>query len=80
VHLAAALDTPTVSLFRVTDAERNGPRGERHVRLQAPLECSPCLRKSCDRDGECSHSITAADVLAALQTLFTAAAAEARQP
>lgn len=81
VHIAAAVDTPTVSLFRVTDAERNGPRGERHVLLQAPLVCSPCLRKSCARDEACSRSITAADVLAALQTLFTAAvAAGARQP
>jgi heptosyltransferase-1 len=82
VHLAAALDTPTVSLFRVTDAERNGPRGERHVRLQAPLECSPCLRKHCDRDGECSRSITAADGLAALRALgiATTAATGQRQP
>ncbi len=80
VHLAAAVGTPTVSLYRVTDSARNGPRGERHVRLQAPLECSPCLRKSCDRDRECSRSITATDVMAALTPLLTAAAAGARQP
>jgi len=79
IHIAAAVGTPTVSLYRVTDGERNGPRGEGHIRLQAPLECSPCLRKHCDRDGECSHSITAADVLAALRTLGLAAAADQGQ-
>jgi heptosyltransferase-1 len=80
VHLAAAVGTPTVSLFRVTDSTRNGPRGEGHIRLQAPLECSPCLRKHCDRDGECSRSISSADVLASLRTLGIAAATATGQP
>jgi heptosyltransferase I len=69
VHMAAAVGTPTVSLFRVTDSERNGPRGDRHVRLQAPLECAPCLRKSCERDGECSASILVTAVLSAIDRL-----------
>jgi len=58
IHIAAAVGTPTVSLYRVTDAQRNGPRGEPHVLLQAPLDCSPCLRKSCERDSECGASIS----------------------
>lgn len=70
VHIAAALDTPTVSIFRVTDGSRNGPRGVRHIRLQSPLECSPCLRKSCPRDAECGHSITVDQVLKAARTLL----------
>jgi heptosyltransferase-1 len=57
IHIAAAVGTPTVSLFRVTDATRNGPRGEEHIRLQSPLDCSPCLRKACERDAECGHSL-----------------------
>ncbi|MBE0595782.1 MAG: lipopolysaccharide heptosyltransferase I [Desulfuromonadales bacterium] len=69
VHMAAAVDTPTVSLYRVTDAARNGPRGARHVRLQAPMECSPCLRKSCERDAECGRSI-------AVETVFQACAGQ----
>lgn len=58
IHIAAAVGTPTVSLFRVTDARRNGPRGGVHLCLQTPLDCSPCLRKSCERDRECAASIT----------------------
>ena len=69
VHIAAAVGTPTVSLFRVTDSERNGPRGPRHIRLQVPLACSPCLRKACERNSECAGSIPVAAVLAALATL-----------
>ena len=70
IHIAAAVGTPTVSLYRVTDPHRNGPRGDRHIRLQAPLDCSPCLRKQCERDGECGLSIPAADVLQALQRVL----------
>ncbi|MHB8708497.1 MAG: lipopolysaccharide heptosyltransferase I [Desulfuromonadales bacterium] len=69
IHIAAAVGTPTVSLYRVTDGERNGPCGERHVRLQAPLDCSPCLRKSCERDAECGSSIAVGKVLAAATRL-----------
>jgi heptosyltransferase-1 len=66
IHIAAAVGTPTVSLFRVTDAERNGPRGEEHIRLQAPLDCSPCLRKKCERDAECGASIDVETVFGAV--------------
>jgi lipopolysaccharide heptosyltransferase I len=65
VHIAAAVDTPTVSMYRVTDASRNGPRGEKHICLQVGLDCSPCLKKTCDRDLECGESITVSDVYAA---------------
>jgi heptosyltransferase-1 len=70
VHIAAAVGTPTVSIYRVTDQSRNGPRGDRHIRLQAPLDCSPCLCKQCDRDSECGQSIPAADVLQAIQAVL----------
>jgi heptosyltransferase-1 len=66
IHIAAAVGTPTVSLFRVTDATRNGPRGDEHIRLQAPLDCSPCLRKKCERDAECGASIDVETVFAAV--------------
>jgi heptosyltransferase-1 len=70
IHIAAAVDTPTVSFYRVTDAVRNGPRGERHIRLQSPLECSPCLRKSCSRDRECGLSIPVSKAVDAVMRLL----------
>lgn len=72
VHIAAALDRPTVSIFRVTDAKRNGPRGEKHICLQAPMPCGPCLKKSCPQDAECARSISVADVYGAVGRLLAA--------
>ncbi len=70
IHIAAAVGTSTVSLFRVTDATRNGPRGDQHIRLQSPLDCAPCLRKTCSRDEECGHSISVNQVLTAIRSLL----------
>lgn len=70
IHIAAAVDTPTVSIYRVTDARRNGPRGGRHICLQVPLDCSPCLKKSCENDVDCGQRITCEQVFAAMVTLL----------
>lgn len=69
VHIAAALGTPTVSCYRATDHLRNGPRGGRHILLQSPLPCSPCLRKSCPDNAECGNSIDVHEVLTAARRL-----------
>jgi heptosyltransferase-1 len=68
VHIAAALGTPTVSLYRATDPRRNGPRGGHHVIIQSPLHCRVCLRKECDRDRQCRESITVEAVLKGVET------------
>ena len=70
IHIAAAVGTATVSLFRVTDATRNGPRGDEHICLQSPLDCSPCLRKDCERDAECGKSISVSEVFRAVYVLL----------
>ena len=70
VHIAAAVGTPTVSIYRVTDSRRNGPPGDGHIRLQADMECSPCLRKSCELDHECGQSISVEKVLCAVNSLL----------
>jgi len=66
VHIAAATGTPTVSMYRATDALRNGPEGDRHICLQTPMPCAKCLRKQCEYDAQCSTSIRVADVLDAI--------------
>ncbi len=79
IHIAAAVGTPTVSLFRVTDSRRNGPRGERHILLQSPLDCSPCLRKECERDEACGMSIPVKTVAGAIEGLLASSASGAGQ-
>ena len=63
VHLAAAVGTPTVSLYRSSDGKRSGPRGRGHVIIQSPLHCTGCFRTECDKDAECRASISAKAVL-----------------
>jgi len=58
IHIAAAVDTPTVSIFRVTDPKRNAPRGRVHSYVSASMACAPCLRKKCELDKECGLSIS----------------------
>lgn len=42
MHIAAALNVRTVSIFGSADQRIHRPWGEGHVVLQNPLECSPC--------------------------------------
>ncbi len=72
IHIAAAVGTPTVSLYRATDGSRNAPRGE-HRAVQSPLSCTKCLRRSCDRDDECRRSIEVKAMLQACRELLEAA-------
>lgn len=57
LHLAAAVGTPTVSIYRCTDGLRNGPLGSKHIMLQAPRDCSACWNGTCRWDIECTRSI-----------------------
>lgn len=70
IHIAAAVGTPTVSMYRVTDAFRNGPRGDHHRLLQVPLPCAACLRKQCSQNTECALAITPERVLTAIDDLL----------
>jgi heptosyltransferase I len=58
VHIAAAVGTPTVSLYRASDGKRSGPRGPGHAIVQSPFHCASCFRTECDKDDKCRRSIT----------------------
>lgn len=75
VHMAAAVGTPTVSFYRSSDGRRTAPRGEQHVQIQAPMQCSRCLRAQCDRDLECRESITVEAVFQGVRRLMAPPAA-----
>lgn len=57
LHIAAAVGAKTVSVFRATDGNRNAPYGPGHRFLQAPLPCTACLRKRCEKDALCRETI-----------------------
>ncbi len=70
VHLAAAVGTPTVSYYRPSDGARSGPRGERHVVIQAPVPCTRCFKTTCDIDQQCRESITPDMLMAAVERIL----------
>lgn len=71
VHLAAAVGTATLSYYRSSDGSRSGPRGPRHLVVQAPMACARCFRTRCDRDDECRASITPQALAAGIETLLS---------
>jgi heptosyltransferase-1 len=78
LHVAAAVGAKTVSVFRVTDGNRNAPFGPGHRFLQAPMPCTACLRKRCARDAECRRSIPAEAVATAMGDLIGCSFRETR--
>jgi len=80
LHIAAAVDTPTVSIFGPTDPKLLAPRGKKHRTVVTAVECAPCYTPrtahdagvtSCRRgDLVCMHRIAPADVVAAADSLL----------
>ncbi len=71
VHIAAALGTPTVSMYRSTDSSYSGPVGANHILLQTPFSCVNCQRKQCEKDAECAASITVDVAYSAIMEIGT---------
>jgi len=70
MHVAAAVGIPTVGVFGSTDPVRTGPRGPKVAVLRQPLECSPCLARTC-RFGhyDCLRAISVDAVVTQLAAL-----------
>jgi len=47
MHLAAALGTPTVSIFGPTSPERVAPWGQERFVVRSGLDCAGCYRRKC---------------------------------
>ena len=73
MHIAAAVGTPTVSVFSARDfPERWWPCGHGHIVLRRDAPCSPCFKEVCDRDLVCLMAIEERDVLAAVERQLSA--------
>jgi len=71
LHLATALDIPTLSIFREYPGLLEWlPRGPQHQHLTAPCPCTTAMRESCQhrQTAECLASIAPTSVLALLPT------------
>ena len=66
MHIAAAMNTPTVALFGPTDPSRTGPYGKGHIVVRKEMPCSPCFLKKCDTK-RCMEEITVDEVFEAVK-------------
>jgi len=59
-HIAAAVGTPTVTIYGPSDWEEWAPIGEAHRVIVPDFECVPCYRKGCDGRGwsRCLEELT----------------------
>ncbi len=72
MHLAAALQRPTVALFGPTAPERTGPYGNRSVVLRGSCPRRPCFRRRCLRgDDACKADVSPGAAAAAAAGLIS---------
>ena len=68
MHIACALEVPTVAIFGPTDEAATGPTGSLATVVREKVECSPCLLRECPIDHRCMTRVSAGRVIeAALQ-------------
>jgi len=70
LHLAAAVGTPTVSLFGPTDPQRNGPWHADDVSVSRYGACGCHYERRCRKAEWCLDSIAVPEVTAAIQQRF----------
>ncbi len=74
MHIAAALDIPTVAIFGPTDPLKTGPyrwKTKSHLAVvSSGLQCSPCRKKTC-RSSECMDGISVSRVYSALENVIS---------
>ncbi|MBI4825078.1 MAG: glycosyltransferase family 9 protein [Nitrospirae bacterium] len=63
MHLAAAVETPVIALFAVSDPERSGPYYglDKHIVIRKERTCDPCISKKC-RYQKCMENISVDEV------------------
>ncbi|TKJ41602.1 hypothetical protein CEE37_03285 [candidate division LCP-89 bacterium B3_LCP] len=73
LHLAYAMNVPTISLWGPESPERYGPLGDKHVKVFKDVDCSPCInfknlkQTNCKMDAVCIRQITVKEVFELLQ-------------
>jgi lipopolysaccharide heptosyltransferase II len=70
-HLAAAVGTPTVTLFGPTDPRLTAPRSRGARRIEGRAPCAPCFLPRCPIDHVCMRDITVAGVTDMIQETLT---------
>ena len=70
MHIAGALNIPTIALFGSTNPVTTAPAGNQSVIVRREVSCSPCLKETCPTDFRCMRLISVEDVFKAAQNLM----------
>ncbi|MBU3932375.1 MAG: glycosyltransferase family 9 protein [Proteobacteria bacterium] len=72
-HIAAAVGTPTVTLYGPSDWRYWAPPGERNRVVVPDMECAPCHQKGCEGSGTslCLDTLEVAQVQAVLRDVLS---------
>ncbi len=70
LHLAAAMEVPTVSMMGPTDYDLWHPLGEKNVVIRKNTYCSPCNKAECEKH-DCMSLITGDEVIGAIKRQLT---------
>jgi heptosyltransferase-2 len=70
MHVAGALNVPTIAIFGSTNPVTTAPVGNKSVVVRREVSCSPCLKKTCPTDFRCMSMISVEDVLRVAGDLF----------
>jgi heptosyltransferase-2 len=70
MHIAGALNIPTIAIFGSTNPATTAPVGNKSVVVRKEVSCSPCLKEKCPTDFRCMRLISVEDVFKAAQNLM----------
>jgi heptosyltransferase-2 len=70
MHIAAALNVPTVAIFGPTDPVATGPQGPKTRIVRHETACAPCLKPECPEDHACMLDIRPGEVWEAVERLW----------
>ena len=70
MHIAGALNIPTIAIFGSTNPATTSPAGDKSVVVRRDVSCSPCLKKTCPTDFRCMELISVEDVFAVAKNIL----------
>ncbi len=71
-HIAAAVGTPTLTIYGPSDWHEWAPPGEKNKVVLPDMDCSPCCKKGCDGSGrsECMETMVVRKVQDAVEKMM----------
>jgi len=72
LHIASAVNTPTIAIFGPTDENKYGPLADKSIVLRKKLACTPCEKAQCRHNYECMHQISVDDAMNAVKKILGA--------